>query len=323
MKFSFLKSTSPYLNLAIEEYLLKNSEEEYFLLWQNEPTVVIGKNQNAFAEINLDYTKENDIHIVRRITGGGAVYHDFGNLNYSYISKKQGSNIDFQRFSRPVIEALSDMGISAKLSGRNDILIDEKKISGNAQTHFGDRVLHHGTLLFDSDLDALSLALRVDKKKIETKAIKSTRSRVVNIKNFLDPEYTIFDFVEKIKSHILSRYNAAEIAIDKNELITEFEKRNASNEWLFPERDYISRFSLKVKERYDFGTVSISFNMKKDTIADAKIEGDFFGTSDISLLENVLIGNSLSQLESAISNIKISDYIFGMSNCEFIQLIKT
>jgi len=208
MKFSFLKTTNPYLNLAIEEYLLKNSDEEYFLLWQNEPTVVIGKNQNAFAEINIEYTKKHGIHIARRITGGGAVYHDLGNLNYSYISNKKGSDINFEKFSRPVIEALLEMGIDAELSGRNDIMIGEKKISGNAQTHFENRVLHHGTLLYDSDLDVLSSALLVDKKKIETKAIKSTKSRVTNIKNFLPVSSTVFDLINKIKNHILSKYNA-------------------------------------------------------------------------------------------------------------------
>ena len=323
MKFSFLKSTNPYLNLAIEEYLLKYSNEEFFLLWQNEPTVVIGKNQNAFAEINLEYAKKNGIHIARRITGGGAVYHDFGNLNYSFISNKEGSdNIDFERFSRPVIEAICDMGVRAELSGRNDLIVEDKKISGNAQTHFNNRVLHHGTLLFDSDLDILSSSLKVNNKKIQSKAIKSTRARVENIKSFLKDNYTIFDFTQKIKLHILSKYNAAEVNISENELISTLKNRNASSEWIFPDRDYVSCFSLKANERYNFGTVSILFNMKNEIITDAKIEGDFFGTSDICVLESIIKNSSISELETNLSDIKISDYIFGMTNEEFINMIK-
>lgn len=322
MKFSFLKTTNPYLNLAIEEYLLKYSDDEYFLLWQNEPTVVIGKNQNAFAEINHEFTKENKIHIARRITGGGAVYHDLGNLNYSFISKKQGTDINFEYFSHPIIEALKDMGILAELSGRNDILIENKKISGNAQTHYGDRILHHGTLLFDSDINKLSSALKVDEAKIKPKAIKSTKARVTNIKPFLGKEYTVFEFAEKIKTYILSKYNAAEIDIQKNDIISELELKNASETWIFPTKDYLSSFSVHVKERYAFGLVSIMISMKNDIISDIKIEGDFFGTKEVSTLEEILKNKSVKSIQELISDIQISDFIFGMTNDEFLKLIK-
>ena len=180
MKFLTLKTTNPNINLATEEYLFTHCEDDIFMLWQNEPTVVIGKNQNAFAELNMDYIKNNNIHVVRRITGGGAVYHDLGNVNYTFISGKKGSvGIDFEYFTKPIIHALPSLGISAELSGRNDILIDGKKISGNAQHTSGNRVLHHGTLLFDSDLSVLSDALKVDEEKIKAKAIieKSTKNK--------------------------------------------------------------------------------------------------------------------------------------------------
>ena len=322
MNFSYLKSTNPYYNLAVEEYLLKYSNEEYFLLWQNEPTVVIGKNQNVFAEINVDYTNEHRIHIARRITGGGAVYHDLGNLNYSYISNKEGSGIDFERFSRPIIEALQNMGITAELSGRNDIMVGEKKISGNAQTHYKDRVLHHGTLLFDTDLDKLSGALRPDEKKIQAKAIKSIRSRVANIKSFLNTDSSVLDFLNKIKFYILSSYNAAEIDVNTNDKILELAGRNSDSAWIFPDRDYLSRFLVSVQKRYEFGTVSVFLQIKNDVISDAKIEGDFFGKCEIRQLEGIIIGKSISKIDSAISGIEISNYIFGMTNEEFINLIK-
>ena len=322
MKFSYLKTKNPYYNLAVEEYLLKHTDEEYILLWQNEPTVVIGKNQNAFAEVNLEYTEKNGIHIVRRITGGGAVYHDLGNLNYSYIAKKEGSDIDFEFFSRPVIDALNEMGVSAKLSGRNDILIDEKKISGNAQTVFNNRVLHHGTLLFDSELDILSNALRVDEEKIKSKAIKSTRSRVANIKDFLAEEYTLDNFANYIKAFIIEKYNVAEINIEENAVIKSLYKRNASKEWLFPERDYLSRFSITSKKRYSFGSVTLSLDMKNESIVSAKIEGDFFGILDVKELEALLVGVSVNDIKNVISKIKISDYIFGMTEDDFLEQIK-
>ncbi len=322
MKFSYLKTKNPHYNLAVEEYLLKYTDEEYILLWQNEPTVVIGKNQNAFAEVDLEFTKENGIHIARRITGGGAVYHDLGNLNYSYISKKEGNDIDFERFSRPVIDALQDMGLSASLSGRNDIMIGERKISGNAQTVYGDRVLHHGTLLFNSNLDVLSNALRVDEEKIKTKAIKSTRSRVANLSEFLSEKFTLQNFANKVKEFIISRYNAAEINVSENDIINSMRVRNASKEWIFPERDYLSHFLVSSKKRYDFGSVGISLDMKKDVVIAAKIEGDFFGIRDIGELENRLVGVSISDIQSVVSKIKISDYIFGMTENEFTEQIK-
>lgn len=322
MKFSYLKTKNPYYNLAVEEYLLKHTNEEYILLWQNDPTVVIGKNQNAFAEVNLEHTKEKGIYVARRITGGGAVYHDHGNLNYSYIAKKEGSEIDFERFSRPVIDALCDMRISATLSGRNDILIGERKISGNAQTVYEDRVLHHGTLLFNSDLDVLSDALRVDEEKIKAKAIKSTRSRVANISEFLSDKFTLDDFANRIKNFIITRYNAAEVDIKENDKIKLLTERNASKDWIFSERDYLSRFSICSKKRYNFGSVAISLDMKNDMIVAAKIEGDFFGVKDISELENKLLGTSIENITLTISKLKISDFIFGMTEKEFLEQIK-
>ncbi len=323
MKFSFLKTTNPYLNLAIEEYLLKYTDNEYFLLWQNEPTVVIGKNQNVFAEINLDFIRENKIHIARRITGGGAVYHDLGNLNYSFISNEAEDGIDFEKFSSPVISALKEMGICAGLSGRNDIMIGDKKISGNAQTHYKGRVLHHGTLLFDSDIDMLSAALSVENGKFKSKAIKSTRAAVTNIKPYLPGEYTVFDFAQKIKNSVLSKNNGAEFDIELNDKIKCIEMRNADKSWIFPDKDYLSRFTVSLKKRYDYGTVALFFNMKNDIITDFKIEGDYFGTKEISLLEDAVKGKSVYNIEDVISDIKISDFIFGMTNEEFLKLLKT
>ncbi len=322
MKFLILKTTNPNVNLATEEYLFNHCDDDIFMLWQNEPTVVIGKNQNAFAELNMEYIKNNNIHIARRITGGGAVYHDLGNVNYTFISKKEGSEgINFEYFTKPIIEALSSLGLPAVLSGRNDILIGEKKVSGNAQHTSENRVLHHGTLLFSSDLSVLSIALKVDEEKIKSKAIKSVRSRVTNIKDYLEG-IDVANFIELIKSFLLKKYAPELIAPPSDEEISELLNKYTSREWVFPSSDYISAYTVTKKCRYLFGTVDMRIEMKNDIIRKIKIYGDFFGTKSTDELEALIENTALYQLENKLSAIRIEDYIFGMTNTDFIKQIK-
>ena len=189
--------TDPRINLAIEEYALKNLDinETYLLFYINEPSIIIGKNQNSVEEINTEYVESNGIHVVRRLSGGGAVYHDLGNLNYSFITKDDGDSFhNFRKFTEPVIAALKQMGVNAELSGRNDILAEGRKISGNAQFSTKGRMFTHGTLLFNSEMDHIVSALRVKKDKIESKGIKSVRSRVANISEFLTETVDIEEF---------------------------------------------------------------------------------------------------------------------------------
>lgn len=323
MKLLTLKTKDPYLNLAIEEYLFLNSEEDIFMLWQNEPTVVIGKNQNAFAETDMAYIEKNNIHIARRITGGGAVYHDLGNLNYSYISSVNGDKaLDFEYFTRPIIEVVSTLGIKAYLSGRNDILAEEKKFSGSAQYSFGGRTLHHGTLLFDSDFDVLTSALKVDKEKITSKGIKSVRSRVINLKDLMPVELTVDEFSELIEAYFLNVYGAERISQPTADEIARLRNRNASKEWLFPDRAMVANYTYVKKKRYDFGTVQVSLEMSNENIKDISIQGDFFGVEDINILENVLKGKSIRDIDTLVEQIDIDKYIFGATRDEFVKLIK-
>lgn len=179
-------STKPQFNLALEEYVFEHLDEygEIFMLWQNEPSIIVGKHQNTIEEINTKYVKENNINVVRRLSGGGAVYHDLGNLNYTIISKDEGSKgFDFKTFSQPVIDVLADLGIRAEFTGRNDIVIGDQKFCGNAQYMKKGKVLHHGAILFDTELDVLGKSLKVSKDKIASKGVKSVRSRVTNIKD--------------------------------------------------------------------------------------------------------------------------------------------
>ena len=311
------------MNLAVEEYLFSKTDDDIFMLWQNEPSVIIGKNQNAYTEINMDYVRKNKIHIVRRITGGGAVYHDLGNVNYTFIStRRKNVGIDFAYFTEPIVEALKSFGIDAKLSGRNDLLAGDRKFSGNAQHIVGDRVLHHGTILFDGNLDVLSEALSVDEEKLKAKSIKSARSRVVNLKTIINEPIDVNTFIERISDFVKKKFNPEFIAAPENEEVERLKSRNESAAWIFPDRAYISEYKIIKKKKYDFGLLEINLNMVNETISDIKIYGDFFGVKDISEIEELFKNRSIEEISDLLNGITVSDYILGMSNQELISLIK-
>ena len=320
MKFYVLKTRDPYLNLAIEEYLFYSETDDVFMLWQNDPTVVIGKNQNVYAEINFEYLKKHNIKVSRRITGGGAVYHDGGNVNYTFISSANDSGIDFEHFTAPIIEVLADMGVHAKLSGRNDIQINDKKISGNAQYSHNGRVLHHGTLLFDSDISVLSSVLSVDEEKIKTKAIRSVASRVANIKDYLSEEYDIEKFISRISEFVERKYSTKLQEAPMNDEILRLCARNASPDWIYPDRKMLSEYSFTKKRKYPFGLVVAYIKMENDKMSDIKIRGDFFAIAPIEELERAVL-KYYGSLEGKL-DISVSDYIFGMDNDTFLEFLR-
>ena len=321
MKFLLLHSTDPYHNLAVEEYLFDKTQDNIFILWQNNKTVVIGKNQNINCELDFDFVNRNQIKVARRITGGGAVYHDLGNLNYSFISSTGKEGIDFAYFTKPIIDALSALGVDARLTGRNDIEVEGKKISGNAQYSKNGRTLHHGTLLFDTDLSVLSSALHVDEEKIKSKAIKSTRSRVTNLKSLI-PIKNTNEFIDYLCCYIINKYSPEIISEPSNSYITELEQRNKSEDWLFPKSSYLSAFTVRKKKKYDFGIVDIELSMNGNIISDIKIYGDFFGTKDVSELCEILHGHNINMIDENIKSINLSDYILGMNAEQLLKLIK-
>ncbi|VEU83121.1 lipoate--protein ligase family protein [Acholeplasma hippikon] len=201
MKTILSISTDPYFNLAWEEYILKNiyKDEDIFLLWQNDTSIIVGRNQNVFEEVNLDFVVKNHIPLVRRISGGGTVFHDLGNLNYSYITSAKGKINNYKLMTEDLIKALNELGIDARFEGKSDIKINGKKISGNAQSVIGDRLLHHGTLLFNSNLEKLNGVIKQKDTSIESISVKSNRSTVTNLS-----EYTNMS-IEEIKDYILKR----------------------------------------------------------------------------------------------------------------------
>ena len=309
------------MNLAIEEYLFQTSNEDIFILWQNEPVVVIGKNQNVYAEINFDYLNENKIKIARRITGGGAVYHDSGNVNYTFISNKESDGIDFAYFTSPIISALRDLGINAELSGRNDLVVDGQKFSGNAQYSKNGRVLHHGTILFDSDLSVLSSVLRVDPEKIKAKALKSVRSRVTNIKPLISKSMSVGEFINYVSEYVKAHFNAETIEPPSNEEIEMLYNRNSSSEWIFPKREFLADYNVYRKHKFDFGIVCADLKMSGEIIVDVKIYGDFFGNGEISELESALKNNNINNLELTLKNLSVNNYINKMTNAEFLAYL--
>lgn len=284
-------STNPCYNLAVEEYLLKNSEDDCFLLWQNEPTVVIGKNQNLYAEVELEKTESQGIHVVRRITGGGAVYHDLGNVNYSYITSRDKANVlDFAFFSQPIVDALAEMGIKAGLSGRNDLLTEDGlKFSGNAQTATQTRILHHGTLLFDSDLQVLSSVLKPDPEKLKKRAIASVRSRVTNLRQLLpEPKMETQEFLETLLRFAENRWKTERQLFETVDSVFEaIVIRNGSEDYIAGRKE---SYENKVAVHFPGGMICFLYSLSEGKVCQCSFEGDFFGEEPIERLAEMLCG---------------------------------
>ncbi|MEO2077480.1 MAG: lipoate--protein ligase [Bacillus sp. (in: firmicutes)] len=319
--------TDPRINLAIEEYALKNLDidETYLLFYINEPSIIIGKNQNTIEEINTEYVESNGIHVVRRLSGGGAVYHDLGNLNFSFITKDDGESFhNFRKFTEPVVAALKSLGVNAELSGRNDLLAEGRKVSGNAQFSTRGRMFSHGTLLFNSEMDHVVSALKVKKDKIESKGIKSIRSRVANISEFLPEEMDIQEFRSIILKHIfegkeeIPEYVLTEADWEK---IDQLSKERYQNwEWNYGKSP---KFNLQHSHRFPVGSIDVRLEVNKGVVENCKIYGDFFGVGDVSDIENKLTGirYEKGEIEKALADLEMSHYFGNISKEEFVNLI--
>jgi lipoate-protein ligase A len=292
------------------------------MLWQNEPTVVIGKNQNAFVEVDTDALQRDGVHLARRITGGGAVYHDLGNVNFSFISANSGeTGLNFAKFTAPILAALASLGVQAELSGRNDLLLDGQKFSGNAQYSANGRTLHHGTLLFNADLAALGRYLRPDEEKLKSKGISSVRSRVTNLAPHLQISATTGEFIELLARFLRAEYAPQEPPVPQSAEIDALFARNASFEWLYPEKELVAGYTLHQKKRFSFGSVEITLSLHNGTVQDATIRGDFFGTAPIEELEQALCGKTLTSLAAAATQIPVSQYVCGMTPEDLAQML--
>ncbi|MBR2870189.1 MAG: lipoate--protein ligase [Clostridia bacterium] len=316
-KFKFLTHdiVSPQFNIASEEYLLKHTDGYYIYLWRNSPAVIVGVNQNTFAEVNLDYTEKNGIKVVRRITGGGAVYHDLNNICYTVIAPFDQTKNNYQVFAKPIVDYLHSLGVKAKFSGRNDLTVDGKKISGNAQTVFKDRIMHHGTILFKTDVDALTNSLKPSKLKIESKGIKSVSSRVTNVCEYVKdvtPE-KFFDGLKKFMKKGLDETCFSKQDIESiNALVKE---KYSTDEW---NKGYSPKGSLLINNRFSFGELSLTADLINGVISNAKISGDFFAVKDVDEICAFLNGKEFSKETFKKAFEKVGEYITGATASEII-----
>jgi lipoate-protein ligase A len=305
---------------------LKHFDEDVFYLYINAPCIIVGRHQNTYAEINHDYVRENGIGVVRRNSGGGAVYHDLGNLNYGFITKNDGKNVAeiFREFTAPILKVLHSLGVNAVFSGRNDLTIEGKKFSGNAQYHTKGKVLLHGTLLFSSDLERVSQSLQADPRKFQDKGVKSVKSRVSNILPYLPVPMETDAFTAKIFQEMLAMFPDASpyelTAKDLARIQALAEDKYASWEWVYGNSP---AFTYSPALKYEFGLLDIGVQVESGLIRDIAVYGDFFGEKDIDDLLALLRGRPFERdsVSQALEGVLLSSYIFGLPNDLFVDCL--
>lgn len=321
-------SNNAYFNIALEEYLIyKFPTESIFLLYVNAPSIIVGKFQNTLAEINLDFVKENKIKVVRRMSGGGAVYHDLGNLNFSFHTLL-GENdfMDFSKFTKPVIDVLNKMYVPAKLEGRNDLLVDGKKFSGNAKLARNGKMIQHGTILFDSDMSVLGDALKINPLKYKDKAVQSNRARVINLKEFVSNDISLENLKQALIDEMLENDVSSliyDLSIDDVDAVEKLivEKYNTWD-WNF---GFSPKYSFQNAAKIPAGFIEIHLDVERGgTIQKAKIFGDFFASKPIEELEDKLIGLNHNQesIKQVLSSIDITAYFGKVTLNEILSIFK-
>jgi lipoate---protein ligase len=278
-----------FFNLASEEYFLKNVDDDVIMIWRSNPSVVIGKHQNTFAEINHEYVRKNNILVARRLTGGGTVFHDEGNLNFTFIKNgHEGKLVDFKYFISPIVEFLVSLGVKANVGSKNDILIDNLKISGNAEHIHKLRVLHHGTLLFNSDLNKLNQAIKVNTGKYIDKAVQSNRSKVTNIYNHLFGKISMDDFVESLFNFLLNKFHGTVVNIsgnlDKKAIAKLKDEKYSTWEWIY---GYSPPFSLESKISINERDYHFEIKVEKGVMSEIKANFSYPGDCFKKDIENL------------------------------------
>ncbi len=329
MKLSYLDltTTDPAFNLAAEQYVFDAlpRDRAYFMLWQNDNAIIVGKYQNTFAEINDAYVKEHGIRVVRRLSGGGAVYHDLGNLNFTFIADAGTlSTLNFTIFCEPVIRTLARFGVTAEVNGRNDMTIDGRKFSGNSQYLKQGRIMHHGTILFDSDLSVVSNALQVDESKFQSKASKSVRSRVTNVAAYLPTPVSLPEFRSALLADIAQSVGGEAYDFSASDLAA-IEKLRAERygtwEWNY---GFSPACTIERRARIEgCGTVEVRISVSGGLISEMRFYGDFFSVSEPEQLSARFIGLSpdAQGFEKALQGVDVSQYIVGLTNEALMQLL--
>lgn len=316
-------SQDPSYNLAFEEYVQAHRREgNYLILWQNKNAVIIGRNQNAEAEIHRDFVDSRNISVIRRNTGGGAVYHDLGNLNYSFITDAGDvSQRSADLFTEPVVSALKHLGLDASASGRNDILVSGCKVSGTAQYLMKGRILHHGTLLFDSDLSVVAGALNPDPTKFQSKSVKSIRSRVGNIRRFLPEDMTLTQFWDYLKTALSDSLVPTQLTEEELAEVKALQQaKYATWEWNFGKSP---QYAQICRRRFPGGLLEIHMNVSQGNITQLRIFGDFLALTPVTPLENALIGCACREdaLETALAAVSDFSCLGGITREQLLDTI--
>ena len=322
-----LTTTDPAFNLAAEQYVFESlpKDRNYFMLWQNDNAVIIGKYQNTLAEINQPYVEAHKIKVVRRLSGGGAVFHDLGNLNYTYITDAgELETLNMRIFCEPIVKALAEFGVAAEINGRNDMTIHGKKFSGNAQYIRHGRVMHHGTLLYNSDLSAVSKALQVDPEKIRAKGMESVRSRVTNIRRYLKEDVPLFAFREMLLAFIRRGTESEEYAFsekDLREIVRIKQERYDTWEWNYGKSPECS--ILKSARVEGCGIIEVYLETDHSLITDVSFQGDFFSTRDPEELIPNFIGKKpdADGFSQALEGIDVEKFFTGLTKEQMLSLL--
>lgn len=327
MKYIVNTSNDPAYNVALEAYAFQKLTDidEIFILWINEPAIIIGRHQNTIQEINKEFIDKNGIHVVRRLSGGGAVYHDLNNLNYTIISNNtQEGAFDFQTFSKPVIDTLAKLGVKAEFTGRNDLEINGQKFVGNAQAYYKGRMMHHGCLLFDVDMSVLGQALKVSKDKIESKGIKSVRARVTNIVDHLSDKITVQEFSDAILAQMKEEYPEMDEYVLSDAELSEIQAMRdnqfATWDWTYGKAP---EYTIERGVRYPAGKITTYANVENSTIKSVKIFGDFFGVKPVDDIEKMLEGvrYDYKDVLAALKTVDTSQYFSRMTPEEITKAI--
>lgn len=325
--FIDVQSTDPAFNLALEQYAFDSlpRDRSWFMLWRNDNTIVVGRHQNTLAEINEACVRERGIRVVRRLSGGGAVYHDLGNLNFTFIQDAdQGGQLDMGLFCRPMAQALQAMGVNAQVNGRNDITIDGQKFSGNSQYVREGRVMHHGTIMYDSNLDTVAQALQADPEKIRAKGVRSVRARVTTVRAHMPCPVPLEEFKARLLEEIsrerpMEPYTLTRADIEAVEAI----KRERYDRWDWnyggsPPCDVARRRRVE-----GCGTVEARLHLEEGRVASAAFFGDFFSAVEPEELAELLRGCPLEEdaLGRRLEGIDVSRYITGLTGGELADIL--
>ena len=326
MRYLLNKSTNPYFNLAFDEYALKhiNISEDFFYLWRNEPSVIVGKNQNVYEEINHAFIEKNNIKVARRVSGGGAVYHDLGNLNFTFIMNVDNpGEVNYKKFVQPMIDALKEMGVDAQTSSRNDILINGLKISGNAQRMANKELMYHGTLLFDVKLDDLKKALHVSPDKYTSQSVKSVRSSVTNIKEYI-PECTdIYDFWDSLHYFLSNKGLDQEIKLNEKDMARiEFEATNrfATWNWIYGESP---QFNVVSKNSFHGLPLEINAHIENGHIQTIHFTKDNVRLNEMNILEERLMNVRFyrADINHVLNEYDLNEYFGEVTKDEILSLM--